>query len=59
MKKLSYSEVLSKIFELEDERNAILSNMVLISKEDWARLDQIDEDLAKFTTLLEEMDGSK
>lgn len=59
MKKLSYSQVLSKIFELEDERSTILSNMVLISKEDWARLDQIDEDLAKFTTLLEEMDGSK
>lgn len=56
---MTKEELISKIGALEVERNAILSNMTELDKLQFERLKTINLEIATFSVLLEEKDGSK
>lgn len=59
MKDFSENELRSKIYNLEDRRDQILSKMSLLSKEEEQELDSIKENLRKYSLMLRRKDGSQ
>lgn len=59
MKDFSENELRSKIYNLEDRRDEILSKMSLLSKEEEQELDSIKENLRKYSLMLRRKDGSQ
>lgn len=59
MKDFSENELRSKIYNLEDRRDEILSKMTLLSKEDEQELDSIKESLREYSLMLRRKDGSQ
>lgn len=58
MKDFSVNQLRSLIYELEDERDKILSKMTLLSKEEEEELDLIEFKIQNYTSLIEK-DGTK
>lgn len=58
MKDFSVNQLRSLIYELEDERDKILSKMTLLSKEEEEELDLIEFKIQNYTSLIEK-DGAK
>lgn len=59
MKDFSENELRSKIYNLEDRRDEILSKMSLLSKEEEQELNSIKENLRKYSLMLRRKDGSQ
>lgn len=59
MKDFSENELRSKIYNLEDRRDEILSKMTLLSKEEEQELDSIKESLREYSLMLRRKDGSQ
>lgn len=58
MKDFSVNQLRSLIYELEDERDKILSKMTLLSKEEEEELDLIEFKIQNYTSLIDK-DGAK
>lgn len=59
MKDFSENELRSRIYNLEDRRDEILSKMSLLSKEEEQELNSIKESLRKYSLMLRRKDGSQ
>lgn len=59
MKDFSENELRSRIYNLEDRRDEILSKMSLLSKEEEQELNSIKENLRKYSLMLRRKDGSQ